>query len=268
MKKITLIMLLGLASFGLNAQKTMEVGLFGGGSYYIGDINPNVHFLGTRPAYGVVARINLDTRWTVKLSGYMGKLVGDDAVSNKVDNRNLKFESEITDISAVVEFNFFNYVTGSTRNFLTPYIFGGIGVFMFKPMADGVSLVDIGTEGQNIGFDGRSPYKTTQLAIPFGLGFKYSLTKKLGFALEWGLRKTFTDYVDDISTSYYLDGESINPGNQSEVLSDPTMSHNAYESRGNAGTNDWYAFVGLTITYKFRLGSDRRCSTFGNREDY
>lgn len=268
MKRITLIIIICLAGFSMQAQKTMEVGFFGGGSYYIGDLNPAVHFMLTKPAYGVVARINLDPRWSVKLNGYRGEVAGDDNVSKKVEDRELNFNSKVTDISAVVEFNFFNYTTGSTRNNLTPYIFGGIGVFIFDPQSNGLNLKDLGTEGQNIGFDGRSPYSNTVLAIPFGFGFKYSLTKKLGFAFEWGLRKTFTDYLDDVSKTYYLDGESISPSDIDGIMSDPTMSHETYEARGNSGTNDWYAFCGLTITYKFRLGSDKRCSTFGSRKDY
>lgn len=268
MKRITLIIILGLASVALHAQKTMEVGVFGGGSYYIGDLNPGMHFLMTKPAYGLVARLNLDSRWTVRMSGYLGEVAGDDNVSNKVQGRDLKFNSRITDFSTVIEFNFFNYMTGSTRNYLTPYIFGGIGFFMFQPEADGVSLKEIGTEGQNDGFDGRSPYATTQLALPFGFGFKYSLSKKLGFAFEWGLRKTFTDYIDDVSTTYYLEGGNINPNDPDQVLSDPTMDHRPYEARGNSSTKDWYAFFGITVTYKFRLGSDKGCSDFGKRLDY
>jgi len=268
MKRITLIIILALASFGLNAQKSMEVGLFGGGAYYLGDMNPAYHFRMTQPAYGVVARINLDSRWTVRLSAYRGDVEGDDNIAKAVENRGLKFQSQITDISAVVELNFFNYITGSTRNFLAPYIFGGIGYFMFDPIADGLSLRDLGTEGQNIGFDGRTPYPTSSLVIPFGLGFKYSLNKRLGFAFEWGLRKTFTDYLDDVSLTYYLDGESIDPANTEQIMSDPTMDHKPYVARGNASTNDWYAIFGLTITYKFMLGGKKRCDYNGFRDDY
>lgn len=268
MKKITLIIIMIIGAFGLHAQKTLEVGLLGGGTYYIGDLNPGTPFLLTKPAYGVVARLNLDSRWTVKLSGLMGAIEGDDNVSNAMKNRELKFESKITDISAIVEFNFFNYVTGSTRNFLTPYIFGGVGVLLFNPEANGVALRDLGTEGQNVGFDDRSEYKTTQIVFPFGIGFKYSLNKKLGVALEWGIRKTFTDYIDDVSETYYLDGESIDPSNTAEILSDPTMNHKPYEARGNPSNKDWYTFIGVSLTYKFNLGRDKGCSQFGNRRDY
>ncbi len=268
MKRISLIIMMVMAAFFVKAQKTMEVGLFGGGSYYIGDLNPGMHFLMTKPAYGLVARLNLDSRWAVKLSAYRGEVAGDDNISKRIEGRDLRFSSPVTDISAVVELNFLNYVTGSTMNYLTPYIFGGVGFFMFNPEADGVALRDLGTEGQNVGFDGRSRYQTSQLAFPFGIGFKYSLNKRLGFAFEWGIRKTFTDYIDDVSTTYYLNGESISTSNVAGMLSDPTRSHQPYEARGNASTKDWYAFFGMTFTYKFRLGNDRGCRDFGNRKDY
>lgn len=269
MKRITLLLFISLAGVSLQAQKTMEVGVFGGGSYYIGDLNPAMHFLMTKPAYGVVARLNLDSRWTARLTAYRGEVAGDDEVSGRVAGRELKFESPLTDISAVIELNFFNYITGSTRNFLTPYIFGGVGVFMFRPESEGVALRELGTEGQNIGFDGRSPYNLFQIAIPFGFGFKYSLSKRLAFAFEWGMRKTMTDYLDDVSTTYYLEGESISTSNQAGMLSDPTRSHQPYQARGNAGTNDWYSFCGVTVTYRFTIGKDRGCSSFiEQRKDY
>lgn len=268
MKRITLIIILSLAFLGLNAQKSIEVGLFGGGSYYLGDMNPAFHFKMTKPAYGIVTRFNLDSRWSVRLSAYRGELEGDDNVNEAVMNRELYFTSQITDFSAVIELNFLNYVTGSTRNYFAPYIFGGIGVFMFDPEANGIALKGLGTEGQNVGFDGRTPYETTAIAIPFGIGLKYSLTKKLGFAFEWGLRKTFTDYIDDVSKTYYLYGESIDPNNPEQYLSDPTMSHEPFEARGNASTNDWYTFFGISITYKFNLYGKQKCESSGFRGDY
>ena len=143
-----------------------------------------------------------------------------------------------------------------------------IAYFFFDPKAEGVALRDLGTEGQNVGFNGRSRYLTSQFSLPFGFGFKYSLNKRLGVAVEWGIRKTFTDYVDDVSTTYYLDGEAINPNNVAEIMSDPTMNHKPYEARGNPSTDDWYVFFGATLTYKFKLGRDKSCSDFGNRKDY
>lgn len=239
--------------------QTLEVGFFGGLSYYMGDLNPAYHFLQPKPSYGVLARYNAGTRWVFKISGYRGKVVGSDAMSNTNMNRALSFESVITDISATAEFNFFDYFTGSKRNNWSPYIFGGLGYFTFNPKANGVELSSLGTEGQNVGFAGRSPYSKWSIAVPFGVGFKFSLNSRISAAVEWGLRKTFTDYIDDVSTTYYLEGPEIDPGNTAEILSDPTMLHEPFQERGNPQTQDWYAFAGLTLTYKFNLFGNRRC---------
>ncbi|PLW97021.1 MAG: hypothetical protein C0591_07680, partial [Marinilabiliales bacterium] len=68
--------------------------------------------------------------------------------------------------------------------------------------------------------------------------------------LEWGMRKTFTDYIDDISTTYYTTGD---------VVSDPTGMHSAGMQRGNEGNDDWYNFTLLSVTYRFNLYGSRKC---------
>jgi len=245
---------------GWAAAQSQEIGLVGGGSYYLGDLNPSYHFLMTRPAYGAVIRYNYGTRWAFRVTGMRGKVMGDDNVSHTNETRGLKFESHITEIAAAAEFNFFDYYIGSKKNIVTPYIFGGVGVFFYDPRADGVSLRGLGTEGQNVGFDGRSPYGRVNFAIPFGLGFKYSFSRRFGIAAEWGLRKTFADYIDDVSKTYYLDGSQISETDPVEqLLSDPTGLHQPYMERGNPRTNDWYAFMGLTLSYKFNLFKGRGC---------
>ena len=130
--------------------QTLEVGLFGGDSYYIGDLNPGTHFKNVQLAYGVLARYNIDTRWSVKINGYRGKIKGNSSSTNFLPDRNLSFESSIFDISAVAEFNFLNYFTGSHKDFISPYIYGGISVFFYDPMANGLSLRDLGTEDRGL----------------------------------------------------------------------------------------------------------------------
>ena len=259
MKKIIISIFVLLLGFGSLQSQDIEIGFFGGVSYYLGDINPGLHYSQSKSAYGVLARYNMNTRMAVKLSLYRGKIAGDDAVTTAVDGRDLKFESVVNDLSAIFEFNFLPYFTGSRKSYFTPYIFGGASVFTYNPKVGDVSLRDIGTEGQNEGYIGRKPYSKVSFAIPFGFGFKYSITKKLGLAVEWGLRKTFTDYIDDVSTTYYLFGSNIDPSDQAAFLSDPNRDHEPGMQRGNSETNDWYAFTGITITYKFVLGNRARC---------
>lgn len=246
--------------FGLRTEaQEFEVGLFAGGSYYNGDINPGIPFIQTNAAYGGLIRYNFNQRTAARLSVFRGILEGDDAVSKFNEARGLNFISNITDISAVFEFNFLPYFTGSKRNYISTYIFGGASVFFFNPKSNGVELRNIGTEGQVAGFDGRKKYSKTGFSIPFGVGVKYSLTSKIGLGFEWGMHKTFTDYIDDISTTYYLQGSLIDPGNTAGLLSDPSRSHNPYMQRGDPKTKDWYSFAGVSITYKINIGDKARC---------
>jgi hypothetical protein len=267
MKK--LLITLVFAFFGtVSHAQTAEVGLVGGLSYYLGDLNPGIHFLGTRFAWGGLARVNLDNRWVIRGNFVRARIKGDDSKGNTNDQRGLKFESRLTDIAITTEFNFFEYFTGSRKNLMSPFIFGGIGMVIFNPQADGVYLRNIGTEGQNVGFDGRKPYSRVAFTIPFGVGIKYSLSKRLCFSGEWGMRKTFTDYLDDVSTTYYLDGTNIDPNNQEQVLSDPTFLHKPMQERGNPSNDDWYCFMEINLTYKFRLYNKNKCpNKFGPEED-
>jgi hypothetical protein len=241
------------------SQTTFEVGIMGGDSYYLGDLNPGKHFQNLQLAYGMLIRYNFDSRWTVKLSGTRGSVKGNSASSTFLPGNQLKFESPITDISGTVEFNFFDYFTGSEREYFTPYIYAGLGVFWFNPSADGHLLQPAGTEGQNVKFEGRKPYKTTSINIPIGLGVKYSLGRRVCIAAFWEIHKTFTDYIDDVSTTYYLSGPTISPGDQTALLSDPTRTHEPGMQRGNSSNKDWYSFSGITLTYKFVVHAKRKC---------
>jgi hypothetical protein len=265
-KLLTLVFVLfGLLTFS----QTAEIGILGGVSYYLGDLNPGIHYLGSRPAWGAVARVNLDNRWVIRGDFFRGRIKGDDSKGRTNVKRGLNFESRLTDISVSAEFNFFDYFTGSRKNMLAPYIFGGIGVVLFNPTSDGVNLRSIGTEGQNVGFEGRKPYGLVAFTIPFGIGFKYSVTRRLCFSGEWGMRKTFTDYLDDVSTTYYLDATQIDPvANPEQAMSDPTLLHQPMMERGNPETKDWYNFTGISLTYKFRLYNKNKCpNKFGRDEE-
>jgi len=291
--------------------QTIDVGLLGGGMYYLGDINPSLHFVGSQAAYGGFFRFNYKDRWGFRLGALRGKLKADDAFYNQVDavikyessdydindpnliyytvsNRGLGFETDITELSFLVELNFFPFFVGSRKNTWTPYIFAGAAMYMYnpRPLGGGPNLHDLGTEGQGL-TDRPAPYSSTSFSIPFGIGLKFSLSKRLGLGLEWGMRKTFNDYIDDISSTYYMDlygynpEENIyyapNPENPSEIISfpiteevyysDPTFSHKKGEKRGDQYNSDWYAFYGINFTFKINLVKDDGCRDF-SRDSY
>ena len=251
-------------AIGASAQRASEIGLSLGGSYYLGELNPGKPFMYTEPAFGLLYRKNLNSRLALQLHGFRGTLKGVDGSSSNFTDRNLNFSTNVTEIAGQFEVNFFDYFIGSQRNKITPYIFGGVGVFMFNPtgMLNGTKykLRPMHTEGQ--GTDGGpKQYNLTQLCFPFGIGMKYSLSKNIGLGLEWGMRKTTTDYIDDISGTYYLNLAGTDPATASPVqlLSDPTLIHDAGMQRGNSKNADWYSFAMISISFKFHMFEKEKC---------
>lgn len=266
MKKFVLLFwLLLLMNLPLTAQYARsEVGVFGGVSYYVGDLNPSKHFLLSKPAFGIIYRYNISPRFAIKVNGLYGTIEGSDAISKTNLKRNLSFKSYVTDISAQLELNFLKYITGHEKYKWSPYIFAGVSMFNTNPRAqiDGkwYALQALGTEGQGTTLpDVNKRYSLTNFAIPFGLGIKYSPVSFLCIGAEWGLRKTFTDYMDDVSTVYadpvVLAAEN---GEMAALLADRTIYeegetvNNTGLQRGNSKNKDWYSFAGLFVQFRIK----------------
>jgi hypothetical protein len=142
------------------------------------------------------------------------------------------------------------------------YVFAGIGVFHFNPKGElnkeWYELQPLGTEGQGIS-PARSKYKRTQLCIPIGFGGRYFFNRRWGMGFEFGIRKTFTDYIDDVSKTYY-DNDAISQANGpiAAALADPSLvetpSTNVGSQRGDPSDKDAYMFMIFSIHYKLRTG--------------
>jgi len=245
-----------------------EVGLILGTTGYTGDITPSNNYFSTgkrHASLGVFLRKDLNRFTAVRGTFTYGKYSGDDANSKieGIQNRNLSFQSNLLELSLVGEINPFG--TNSTGEKIQPYLFGGIAVFHFNPETNYngqlVELQPLGTEGQGMD-DFDKPYKLTQISIPLGVGVKYQINDRINLGVDFGVRKTFTDYLDDVSGTYvnYNDlfegngqlaaalgnrsGELNQEGNIPEIL--PTGSQ-----RGNPLQDDWYFTAGVTFGYKF-----------------
>ncbi len=255
-----------LAGLSAYAQDYGEIGISAGGIYYLGDLNPGKHFLLMQPAFGGFVKHNFNERLAVKAGLTYGTIKGDDAVSKQNPLRNLNFQSSVTDISGTFEFNFFNYFIGSQRYFVTPYMYGGASVFMFNPKGNVngtfMELRPLGTEGQgNVAYPARKQYSKIGFAIPFGIGIKYSLGSFVGLSIDWSMHKTFTDYLDDVSTTYYLDLAGTTPGEVTAgaLASDPSLRHNAGMQRGDSTNDDWYSVISASISLRLNYLEKSRC---------
>jgi hypothetical protein len=261
--KIIFFFSFALAAIMVKGQGS-ELGVFLGGSYYLGDLNSNQQFYNTKFAAGGIYRYIINPRYAIKASVIRGTLEAFDHDSPNISQRerNLHFRTTILDFSTQIEFNFFPYRIGDPNKHFSPYIFAGISLFRFNPKAqlDGIwyDLQPLGTEGQNtFTYPNRKAYSLTQPAFPFGMGFKKNIGRNIGVGIEWSLRKTFTDYLDDVSTTHVstwaLNSEK---GPVAAALSDRTISENGEPmnreglQRGNSKRKDWYSFAGIIITYK------------------
>lgn len=266
MKKTLICLLMLLPGLPVLAQSSNELGLFLGGSYYTGELNPAGHLNSlTRPAAGLVYRHNFNYRFSVAGSLLFGSVQGIDSRSGQLEQqrRNLSFRSRMFELSGRMEFNFIEYAIGNDKYQFTPFMFLGLGVFNFNPKAalgnEWIALQPLKTEGQTKG------YMLTQISIPFGAGVKFNLAKRIGLVADWGLRKTFTDYIDDVST-VYADPATLaaNSGALAVTLADrgPVGADNVGRQRGNPRTKDWYSFVGLTLTFRL-MDKPVQCSGIG-----
>lgn len=259
----------------------MEVGATAGLSYYVGDINPSYHFAQSNFGFGASLRYYQGSRWAFRFQYSNMNLSAADEKSTFRPERGLAFNSKVNDFALLAEFNFFDYWTGSRRNRVTPYIFGGVSFFTFKSVhPDGtaflheLTITDSETgisTTEIVGAEGKA-YKPYSFSIPFGVGVKYSLCKRIGVTLEWRIHKTFTDYIDDIH-GLYPEQDYIYVGDNGYNYTDPTNNYEPGMQRGNGAAesilinSDWYSMLGLSFSFKFNLPKSNKCHV-GMEDNY
>ena len=270
MKKIISFLIVFIYCSIIHSQ-IREYGVFAGGAYYIGDLN-SVHYSQQQSALGMVYKYNSpNNRTTFRLHLMHNQIKGDDfktGIADKIQ-RNLSFKNNIIEIGSVFEVNFFDFQPGQNNpelgSFGTPYFFGGLALIRSNPKAksnngEWVELQPLTTEGVK--------YSRNQIVIPFGFGVKVNFTHHISLSFEYGIRKTFTDYLDDVSGTYPdLDLLLRDVGQTAYDLSDRVKDNidiggdkiidYSGMQRGNSANKDWYMVSGIVLTYE--LFSDSSC---------
>ncbi len=237
----------------------MKIGMYTGFMNYQGDLNPNSFSLSqARFAAGVVISRPISGILAWRAGFLIGKTGAADRYNREyLKPRNLSFFSTITELHAALEITFVDI----NRNRLSPYIFAGVAFFHFNPWTfdDGgkkVYLKPLSTEGQGIqAFPSQKPYNLSQIALPYGLGLRFRVTNDLFVNLEFSQRKTFTDYLDDVS-SFYVDQDILLAERGQLAVELGYRGSGGYppfgEQRGTPTENDWYYTGGITIQYHLR----------------
>lgn len=258
-----LIFLLSFTFFSANAQTT-DFGFLAGVSVYSGDLTPSelgVYFTELHPAGGLFARVNFTDRMSGRLAINYGRVSGNDNSFDRNASRRLSFRSDIAEVNLTAEVNLFTLGDKRSGTLLVPFVYAGIGLFKFNPQTldqdQWVDLQPLGTEGQGLPtYD--EPYKLIQYNIPMGVGLKLILNDEWTVGLEFGGRRLFTDYLDDVSDTVvnYQDVIKGN-GEQAARLSNPRIVDQDADVTYFRGSpfNDWYYVGGISVGYNFSGGA-------------
>lgn len=259
------------AQVDLYQRSFLEVKTGIGGSLFFGDLGGSAgrgkagffdwDIATTRQNYSAGLKINLSNSIAVRGDVFHTTLTGNDAHSGDRARyeRNLNFKTELTEMSFTVEFLSINLsrFMKNKRSTWQLYTFAGYGLIRFNPQGyykgQWVDLQPLGTEGQGI-LPGTELYSLTSHVVPFGFGFRKDVLHNLYIGFEVSMRKSFTDYIDDVSGNY-ADKELIRE-HRGDLAAEMSERNNfttpeAGSIRGNPNSNDNYSFVQLTLAKGF-----------------
>ncbi|MGK7394778.1 MAG: DUF6089 family protein [Candidatus Cyclobacteriaceae bacterium M3_2C_046] len=192
-----------------------EIGFSIGGNHYSGDLIRDFRPLTVRPGASIFYRQNLTEPVSLRFNLNAGFIHGDDQdpIDPLAAMRDASFDIFYLEGGAFLEYHWFDFKSEKSLIRWTPYFVIGAGVFTF-----------FGHEDKN------GSYGNVQPMIPVGLGFKYLLNPRIILGFEYTARKTFFDYLDNVSEE------------------DIRLKNYQY---GNWYDNDWYYYFGFSFNYAF-----------------
>ncbi len=218
---------------------------------YFGELNNPNNIFGSKPNLNIGLQYFVTDNISLRTEVSWFQIKGDDKLADdkgRVD-RNLSFHSNNFEWNVVGMFNFIKKGPRYyQRNRFNAYVFGGVGLLIFNPKADlngsSYSLNNYQTEGVK--------YSTTSIVIPFGAGVKIMAGPFFNIGLEAGYRKTFTDYLDDVSTQYIDNNSFSDPIGKALADRRPEIGlplKEAGSKRGNPDKKDGYMMVNVKVEY-------------------
>lgn len=275
-----------------------EIYLAIGSTHFLGDLGgldregtqkspADLDWSSTRIGGGMGYRFRFHPSWATTTQLYFGMVHGDDANTDEIirNSRNLSFRSPILELSQRLEFilyanETYGYIPGRgygrKHKADVLYIFSGVSGFFFNPQTQingkWTNLRPLRTEGQGLP-DGPDEYGRLSVGIPLGVGFKFGIGELWRIGIEVSFNKTFTDYIDDVSTEYYdpaiLESQV---GPEAVYAANPSKKNQEWftegQQRGNPQDNDAYLYGNITITRNITSFRYRRPHRWGSRTKF
>lgn len=256
MKRLLLIALSLFVFSVLSAQKTADLGVWGGLGSYTGDMTSVGYRYSIGPAAGIFLRYNFNPRYSLRGTVMMSDM----SVVGDYEGHPWAFDKNVTDVSVMYEFNFFRYIMGSKHHPITTYLLVGLGVSMYPYDYDPEALKGVVTylNSNSVSIlppDYDKAYQENVIAvnIPLGFGFKFNVGERLSVGMEGHIRKYLDDRLDNLDDplKYY----TPNPDNQG------TGSWTTYTDTFH--NNDWTLHFGVHLSYLIYRGG-KKCPAYDN----
>ena len=263
MKKLLIAVSLIMIINGARAQKTADVGIWGGTGTSFGDMTQQDLGRSLGFNYGAFVRYNFNPRVSARLQILNGNIKGE----GMFDSHDWTFgPKNVTSLSLMAEINFFRYYLGEKQTPFTTYLLGGIGAAMYPydfAKADQLPVVSyLANPDAVIDLNLNSDYSENVigLQIPVGFGVKFNLGEKVGVGLELLINRHFTDKIDNLNDprSFYtvdtpasVDVNGVRTPGVYSLTSFNDEWHN----------NDYTMYLGLHLTYKINL-SKKACPVY------
>ncbi|TGV00866.1 type IX secretion system protein PorG [Flavivirga rizhaonensis] len=215
------VLILSILSIHFSYSQINEIGIFAGGSNFIGDVGATDYISPNQLAIGGIYKWNRSKRHSYRASVIFSELKGIDTKSDdpRRIQRGYEFSSKIIEISLGIEFTFLDFDLHSGDKVATPYLYTGISTAKHD---NHYFLNGVQTQENT---------SSWAFGIPMVVGFKASFIDNIILGIEVGARYTFSDGLDG-------------------SLPDVPSRQQQYKF-GNINNNDWYMFSGLTLTYTF-----------------
>lgn len=233
MKRLLVLFMVAFLAVEALGQQSVDIGIMGGAGTYFGDMTKIEMNKSINPAYGGFLRFNFNPRYALRFN-VINSTMG---AQGEFESKPWDFNKNVLDISLHFEFNYLKYIVGDRETHWSTYLFGGLGMQTYTYKRDDARLSGIVDPSYfaNADFSGSVISPT----IPFGLGFKYNLSRRWGIALEGGLRKSFSDKLDDLDDPLsYIDSQGIQ-------VKYTDQFHN----------NDWTSYTTVHLVYKVIYGN-------------
>lgn len=236
MRKIVLVFTAVVLTVSGFAQKSADIGIWGGTSTYFGDIKEAPPIQTFNLNFGAFFRYNFNARVALRTQFLTGSFAAD----GMVEDVPFQFKKNAQDVSFMMEINYLKYILGEKKTPFTPYILGGFGVMYFPYKVDSLGLVTI--REINRDYPGNIVEESVIApALAFGFGIKFSVGPRMGVGIEYQMRKLFDDRFDDLDDP--LSFETVNSEGVTETIKYTDFLHN----------NDWPGYLGINVTYKINL---------------